>query len=384
MTNKAKHGYEMPFLSDAILDKCKHTLKDRYGVENPDYIPGVREMISDKLRKYNAEVTMSDYSEEYLSLYHDKEASADFFRSLGKQVYLEELASMFNCTIGSVANWVYKNGFGQFIKSHKSKYEEELLSYIGPDFECLRNCRKALDNSELDIYIPSNKLAIEFNGDYWHCDLNKERKYHLNKSLNAQSKGIHLMHIYEHEWKDARMRPILESLIDLNLGRVKNRIYARKCSIKEITNAEAKPFNEANHLQGHRNAKITYGLFYDGKLVQLMSFSPHKKYGWEIIRGCPGSNNIVVGGVSKLFKHFIEENNPASIFSYCDFNKFDGSGYEAIGMKLIGYTGPDKKYLIGNDIVNRNPKKSKLYSKIASGIIWGGGRLKEVFMGKVK
>ena len=30
------------------------------------------------------------------------------------------------------------------------------------------------------------------------------------------------------------------------------------------------------------------------------------------------------------------------IFSYCDFNKFDGHGYEAIGMKYIGNTGPDK------------------------------------------
>ena len=52
-----------------------------------------------------------------------------------------------------------------------------------------------------------------------------------------------------------------------------NRIYARKCTIKQISNGEAKPFNEENHLQGHRNAQITYGLFYKGELVQLMSFS---------------------------------------------------------------------------------------------------------------
>ena len=48
---------------------------------------------------------------------------------------------------------------------------------------------------------------------------------------------------------------------------------------------------------------------------------------WEIIRGCPGSNNIVVGGVSKLFKHFIEDYKPNKVFSYCDFNKFDGKSY---------------------------------------------------------
>ena len=104
--------------------------------------------------------------------------------------------------------------------------------------------------------------------------------------------------------------------------------------------------NEKVHLQGHRNAQITYGLFYKNELVQLMSFSKTKynrnlkeDNSWEIIRGCPGSNNIVVGGVSKLFNHFIKEHNPTRVFSYCDFNKFDGKSYNAIGMKFIGYTG---------------------------------------------
>ena len=100
---------------------------------------------------------------------------------------------------------------------------------------------------------------------------------------------------------------------------------------------------------------MTYGLFQKGELVQLMSFSKTKwnrnlkgDNDWEIIRGCPGSNNIVVGGVSKLFKHFIREHDPDSVFSYCDFNKFDGKGYEAIGMRFIGYTGPDKYLLLNN------------------------------------
>lgn len=49
----------------------------------------------------------------------------------------------------------------------------------------------------------------------------------------------------------------------------------------------------------------------------------------------------IVGGLSKLFKHFIQDNNPATIFSYCDFNKFDGRGYAALKMQPVGYTGPN-------------------------------------------
>lgn len=65
-------------------------------------------------------------------------------------------------------------------------------------------------------------------------------------------------------------------MLDIALGRVKNKIYARQCDIKQISNKEAKPLNDKVHLQGHRNAQITYGLFYKGELVQLMSFSKTK------------------------------------------------------------------------------------------------------------
>ena len=143
--------------------------------------------------------------------------------------------------------------------------------------------------------------------------------------------------------------------------------------MKKISNREARLFNEKNHLQGHRNAQVTYGLFYKGELVQLMSFSK-MKYNrnlkgddeWEIIRGCPGSNNQIVGGVSKLFKAFIKEYNPHLVFSYCDFNKFDGRGYEAIGMKFAGYK------------IGRNPKKRKELEESCT-TIYGAGSKKYIW-----
>ena len=173
-------------------------------------------------------------------------------------------------------------------------------------------------------------------------------------------------------------------MINISLGKLNRKIYARNCEIKQITNKEAKPFNEANHLQGHRNAQVTYGLFYKSELVQLMSFSKTKwnrnlkgDNDWEIIRGCPGSNNIVIGGVSKLFTHFIREYDPDSVFSYCDFNKFDGNGYEAIGMKFIGYTGPNKMLLLRDGrVVNRNPSRYKELKELTLANIWGAGSKK--------
>lgn len=135
-------------------------------------------------------------------------------------------------------------------------------------------------------------------------------------------------------------------------------------------------------MQGHRNAQVTYGLFYKDQLVQLMSFSK-TRYNqnlkndneWEIIRDCPGSNNIVVGGVSKLFKHLINDYKPTKVFSYCDFNKFDGKSYIALGMQFISYTGPNKWYVLSKD--NVVPRSPKLYSEFKKyPIIWGSGSMK--------
>lgn len=266
--------------------------------------------------------------------------------------------------------------------------EKELLSYIQSlyDGEIKTNTRHIIKNEysnygmELDIYLPEKQLAFEFNGIYWHSSqANTPKDYHFKKALLCEEKGIRLIHIYQDEWINKTEK--IKQLIKIALGKVETKIYARKCEVKEINNAEAKEFSNRTHLQGHRNASVTYGLFYDDELVQLMSFSKtanakRNNAEWEIIRGCPGSNNIVIGGVSKLFKHFVKEHMPASVFSYCDFNKFNGKSYEELGMKFIGYTGPDKYWIINNRMVPRSPTKYQELKKEAQGILWGAGSKK--------
>ena len=107
-------------------------------------------------------------------------------------------------------------------------------------------------------------------------------------------------------------------------------------------------------------------------------YSENNKEGnnWEIIRGCPGSNNIVIGGVSKLFKHFVRNYNPDSVFSYCDFNKFNGKSYEELGMKFMGYTGYDLKYIIKDKVYNRQHSNYKNIKDKIDARIYGAGSKK--------
>jgi hypothetical protein len=204
----------------------------------------------------------------------------------------------------------------------------------------------------------------------------------LNKSLLAEKLGYRLIHIYQYEWDNPEQQDKLKQLIKIACGKVEEKIYARNCEVRQISNKEASKLNNKVHLQNHRNAKVTYGLFYNNRIVQLMSFSKKKKGNngdWEIIRGCPGSNNIVIGGVSKLFKHFINDYNPNSIFSYCDFNKFNGKSYEELGMKFIGSTGPDLTYIIKGKAFKRQYSNYKNIKDKVDYRIWGSGSKKYIW-----
>ena len=326
------------------------------------------------------------YAPEYRDMYYDKDRSKTY---LDVQPYFtaRELAERFNCKPINIFHWAKRHDLRHMIRNEKSHYEQEIVDYIlslDSSIQIQRNKRYSfMNNQELDIYLPDYQLAIEFNGTYWHSNqVIEDKKYHLNKSLQAEASGIHLIHIYEYEWVNDSKRSILETLIKLNLNMIDRKLYARNCIIREISNSEAKEFNDKNHLQGHRPAQVTLGLFFHGELVQLMSFS-RSKYNrnlkgansWEIIRGCPGSDSLVIGGVSKLMKHFIRTYRPESLFSYCDFNKFNGQSYTLSGMKFIGLTGPDKKYVIGNQVVNRNPARyQELKDKIEMTIYGAGSK----------
>lgn len=84
------------------------------------------------------------------------------------------------------------------------------------------NDRKFLENGqELDIIIHSKKLAIEFNGIYWHYDTKnskgKVKGYHSNKSKICKSKNYVLLHLREDLWnyKKEHMKNVIKKLLNI-------------------------------------------------------------------------------------------------------------------------------------------------------------------------
>ena len=400
-TNMDTYGVPYAVQSDSVKQKTKESLLEKYGVDSYSKTAGFPDEVRNSIISHfgtwdnyvsctKKKIIVSMVSSGFMVPELQDEPHLAVFLGQHPKETVEKLASYCNSTKAQVFNALRKFGHKDMVNLNPnySREEEEIRALLDSwKIPYRTNVREVLGNGqEIDIYCPEHKVGIEFNGNYWHSDLCKEKDYHFRKSMLAQEKGIRLIHIYEYEWLDPAMNTKIVMMLRSALGIAPVRIYARKCTIREITNKEAKVLNDRVHLQGHRNAQLTYGLFYHGELVQLMSFS-RAKYNrnlktdrsWEIIRGCPGSNSQVIGGVSKLFSHFVRDNNPDEVFSYCDFNKFNGKSYEALGMEFVGYTGPDKTWLIEGRAVKRSPHHYREYRKSSEAVIWGAGSKKYVW-----
>lgn len=100
-----------------------------------------------------------------------------------------------------------------------SKYEQEIYEYISTFYagEVIQNNRSILNGKELDLYYPEKKIAIEFNGDYWHNEDHKPANYHYGKFKECYDLGIILVSIFENDWINSK-ELILSYIKDLFSG----------------------------------------------------------------------------------------------------------------------------------------------------------------------
>lgn len=319
-----------PLKNKSILEKAQHSRNKsitRSFQFNPnDYVSHIEESI-DILKSVPALST----------IFKDKVTYSDIERVLGVPY----------STIQNYRKYIWEANILKPNSSSTSYEEKELLEFICTVYKgtILENV-KILDGKEIDIYMPDLSIGIEFNGDYWHSDNRVDSNYHDNKSQLASKLGINLVNVWEDEWRDTSKREIVKSIIKYKLG-ISKRVYARKTTVKPISNSESVRFYEENHIQGGSGVSgISYGLIKDGVIVAAMTFCKSRydsSYEYELLRFSNKIGYTVVGGASKLLSYFESNNKPKSIMSYSNRN-FSKTGesslYRVLGFNYVKHTKP--------------------------------------------
>ena len=347
-----------------IYKKVKETCLKRYGVDS---------FMKTTKGREQASKTMSKFKKEWDKKYTD-EVLIPKYRQICENDDLEllEFRNRYDCTVkckkcGNVfevktLGYLKENMITNRCKichpyeqlCGPTKQEIELAEFLDENnIKYYKNCRSQITPQEIDFYLPDYNIGIEMDGLYWHCEDQKPKNYHLEKTEKCLEKGIRLIHIFEDEWNNKK--DICKSRIMNILGINQDIINVDKCKIKLVTKNEYKDFINDNDLEEYIAFNVCYGLYYNDELVSLMSFRKQRKTKnkFELLRFCNKLNTSVVGGASKLLNHFIKEHKPEQIISYADRRWNNGNLYEKIGFTFDHISKPNYYYFVDGDRRNR-------------------------------
>lgn len=373
-TNLERYGTENSLSSNSIRDKVANTMMERYGVDNPFKLQKFQDRADETmLERYGVESPIQNDKlkdkinqsmvERYGNIhYHTSQIDPDMIIYINDKNWLTEQHVTKQKTIERIAEecGVSSNVITQALKKHDipvqfrntSQGERDIVSFIASIYtgEVVCNNRTILGSHELDVYLPEKKIAFEFNGVFWHSELNGKRSnYHIEKTNKCNEKGIQLIHILDSEWNTKQ--EIVKSRIRSRLG-VNSTIPARKCTVVQLNSTLSRTFFNTTHIQGFCSASVVYGLMCNNEIVAVMSFGKaryNKKVQWELLRYSNQLNVTIVGGAGKLFNHFVRTQSPTSITTYSDKRWNTGNMYEKIGFTKQHSAKPNYYYFQPHD-----------------------------------
>lgn len=387
---------ENPNTIERKTQLCRQTSLERYGVNNPAQIESSRKKISEK-NKNNVESRLSKAKETNLKKYgienplllwdsslYWKNISKENREEINKKIarsklkkfesndkyYLCHLEKIFKKDRTGITRniekleIIKKEGKYPYIEKKDlyklSNYytitelagtsflEKELLSFIESIYhgEVQTNNRTIISPKELDIYIPEKRMAIEFNGLYWHDENHISNNSHFEKTQSCDKIGIDLIHIFEDDW--LLKKEIVKSIIASRLGIYQQKFMARKLKIQYLDKNKAKEFFDKNHLQGFAKADYYIALVdqnQDTKQCGAFTMRGFHDGNIELTRFATKLNTQVVGGFGKIIADFIKLKDVKSITSYINKSFFNGKGYLAVGFKIVGKIKPSYSYI---------------------------------------
>lgn len=251
--------------------------------------------------------------------------------------------------------------------SYISKPEQAIHDFIcslDTNLKVIQSDKKLLKGKELDIYIPEKKIAIEFNGLYWHSEeAGKGKDYHYTKWGLCASKGVQLIQIWEDEWN--RNPEQIKTMIAHKLGySTQRKVFARKTKIMTVNKYIAETFLNDNHIQGYaagthcialveKNFDETQDITVDDVLALVIVKEGKRatKKTLTVVRYATSAN--VVGGFTKLVAYATKTYKPEYVIAFADRGVSDGALYKNNRFVYDKIFEPDYMYVVNKE---RKPK----------------------------
>ncbi len=210
-----------------VIEKRKVTIFDRFGEDGLRH----KAIANKRINTYQCKYDLSNPMHRHLS----KETSV----MISNPAYLEKYMEDKSVLIAAKNLGIGFSSLYQILKRFQitsftrvlSSYQNEIKSLFDLQHISYLSCtRKIIPPKELDFYFPEMKIAIEFQGTYWHMDpriyeiedINQSNKKtaieiweaDLYKKTLCEEQGIKLYHIWEIDWIERR-EEIINMLLQL-------------------------------------------------------------------------------------------------------------------------------------------------------------------------
>ena len=366
-TQLERYGAEHHSQTAAYTAKVKQTSLERFGVEHHSKTPEfLATMVASNLERHGVEfasqsagfqerrrqTSEAKYGAPHRNMSHISKASQAILASKEALVEIlltksiDEAAKFLGLTPSALGKYCQKYE----IELSQSTAEDSICAFLrGHGVKITRKNRKLIKPLEIDMLLPDYKIGIEYNSLYWHREAVRSKGYHLEKLRRMTECGYRLITIFEDEW--LHKQEIVESRLLNLVGKSTRGKGARQLTIHEIDAKKANRFLERHHLQGvGTGGYVRYGAFDGQKLVAVMTFarprvSLGRSSGADELLRFTTDGTTYPGIASRLFRTYVQEQQPEQVITYADRRWSDGNLYRQLGFALVHETGPNYWYV---------------------------------------
>lgn len=193
-----RYGYKNPMNNDEVKKERELTCLSKYGIKG--HFP-TKETLSKKMldgSKVDNYVEFKNDPINYIKLHYENNPT------------IQILQNDLGVTDTPIYDILVARNASDLLGRTHSNIENDVADYIESldnNIKILRNDRSVISPYELDIYLPQYNIAFECNPTCTHnSSINdpwgsppKHYKYHYDKSMKCEDKGIFLFHIFGYE-----------------------------------------------------------------------------------------------------------------------------------------------------------------------------------------